>query len=114
MGVNLLIVFGDLEAVVDLYLLFRFRFACVVGLLVAAVVCAFDVWSFGLVNFLEHTASLLRFLQFLFIPYHSLTVTNLVALFLHFFELMLNFYKKTIYIVCKYKVIHRFLVFLIK
>ena len=53
-GVYLLIVFGDLEVVVNLDLLWGFGLVAVV-LLGAAVAWVFGVGGFGLVDFLEHT-----------------------------------------------------------
>lgn len=87
-GVDLLVVFGDLEVVLDLDLLLGFGFAGL--LLVAAVVVALDVWGFGLVDFLEHATGLLCLFQLLLVPHHALAVSETIFLLFHRFDWLVD------------------------
>lgn len=82
MSIDFLIVFGYLQIMINFDLLLRFGMSWL-SLLITTVIWTFNVWSFGLINFLEHTSSFLCLFKFIFIPNHPFTVSRLMFLFLH-------------------------------
>lgn len=81
-SINFLVMFGDLQIMIDLNFLLRFWFSWL-SLFVTSVIFTFNVWSFGLINFLEHSSCFLCLFEFFFIPNDSFTVSRFVFLFLH-------------------------------
>lgn len=82
MSIDFLVVFGYLQIMIDFNLLLRFGMSCL-GLLVTTVIWTFNVRSFWLIDFLEHSSSFLCLFESIFIPNHPFTVSRLVFLFLH-------------------------------
>ena len=84
MCVDLLVMFGYLQVVVDFDLLCWFWLLWGFVLGAAFVLVAFCIWGFGLVNFLIHASGFLCLFKLLLVPDNTLTWTmSVVGLLLH-------------------------------